>query len=74
MDTNDKTQQTKLKYDTLLDYKTHIEKLIPFVDKPSMHNWISFELSTISEKYGKDVMYETIVELGLDKIGWKTQP
>jgi hypothetical protein len=69
MDTNGKPQVSVY---TLLEHKTQIKQLIPSVGiKPVSHNFISFELRMISEKYGKDVMYETIVELGLDKIGWE---
>lgn len=59
----------------LYQLKGMIEKEIPFVDiKPFSHNIINMELRMVSKEYGKIVANNMVIQLGLDKMGWKVEP
>eukprot|EP01050_Picozoa_sp_SAG11_P032899 SAG11_NODE_10915_length_796_cov_32.292683_1_plen_69_part_00 len=48
-----------------------IKKEISYIDiKSYSHNIISLTLNIMSEEFGQEKANETIVELGLDKLGW----
>eukprot|EP01050_Picozoa_sp_SAG11_P011666 SAG11_NODE_1252_length_5386_cov_29.101759_4_plen_69_part_00 len=48
-----------------------IKKEIPYIDiKSYSHNIISLTLNIMSEEFGEEKANETIVKLGLDKLGW----
>jgi len=59
----------------LKSYKLKIQNQIPDLDviNSYSHNLISLYLRTIDDEFGEQVVNDTIVELGLDNLGWKIE-